>query len=233
MGMKCSFEIPTAHVKILKEHQEYDFTLAHMWLQSEAYRVAYGPGSVMDNGMFELGEPLEPNQLERAVRLAKPSVVIAPDFRGDAPRTRDAWKGASAKFDCEVAGVIQGSTVAEMVELYRYYREQACEIICFPFRTPRVEVLKTIAARGWFDGDSTWYHFLGLNSMEELEILKSFKLQNSSVDTSKPIKAAIYHQDIHATLRGHGRIDLEAVYDTEVVEKMRFNMDRFREIAQS
>lgn len=231
--MKCSFEIPTAHVKELREHMEYDFTLAHMWLSSEAYRTAYGPGSVMDNGMFELGEPLEIGQLTRAVRLARPTVVIAPDFMGDADRTRDAWRLASARFDCEVAGVLQGKNVQEMVDLYRWYRDQACEIICFPFRTPRVEILKAIAARGWFDGDNTWYHFLGLNSMEELEILKSFRLQNSSVDTSKPIKAAIYHADLHAHLRGHGRIDMEAVYDTETVERMRFNMDRFREIAQN
>jgi len=233
MGMKCSFEIPTAHVKVLKEHQEYDFTLAHMWLSSEPYRVAYGPGSVMDNGMFELGTPLEIPELSRAVRLARPSVVIAPDYKGDATRTRNAWKDASAKFDCEVAGVIQGANVQEMVDLFQWYRNQACEIICFPFRTPRVEVLKMIAARGWFDGDTTWYHFLGLNSMEELHTLKSFHLQHSSVDTSKPIKAAIFQKDIHSDLKALGRIDLEATYDTETVEKMRFNMDRFREEAQA
>lgn len=204
-----------------------------MWLHSESYRAAYGAGSVMDNGMFELGEPLELDQLGRAVRLAKPSVVVAPDFRGDAERTRTAWKNASAKFDCEVAGVIQGANVGEMLDLYQWYRNQACEIICFPFRTPRVEILKSIAAKGWFDGDTTWYHFLGLNSMDELEVLKSFKLQNSSVDTSKPIKAAIFHKDIHSDLKGLGRIDLEAVYDDEVVQKMRFNMDSFRQTAQS
>ena len=232
--MKCSFEIPTTHVRALKECQDYDFTLAHMWLHSEPYRVAYGYGSVMDNGMFELGSPLELKDLLRAVRLSRPSVVIAPDYLGDAQRTFNAWRDASSLFDCEVAGVLQGQNVGELVDLYKRYRDQACEIICFPFRTPRVEVLKTIGAQGLFDkGDETWYHFLGLNSMSELDVLKSFHLKSVSVDTSKPIKAAIYHQDIHAQLRGHGRIDMEATYDDETVELMKFNMIRFREVAQS
>jgi len=233
VAMKCSFEIPTAHIKELREYTDYDFTLAHMWLSSEPYRTAYPYGSVMDNGMFELGSPLEFKDLQRAVKLAKPSVVIAPDHVGDASRTYADWREASSAFDCEVAGVLQGSTVAEMVDLYKRYRDQACEIICLPFRTPRVEVLKTIGAQGLFDkDDNTWHHFLGINSMDELHVLKSFRLKYSSVDTSKPIKAAIHQQDINSHLRGHGRIDMEAVYGTDVVERMKFNMQRFREIAQ-
>ena len=233
MGMKCSFEIPTAHAKVLRSHQDYDFTLAHMWLRSEPYRAAYDYGSVMDNGMYELGTPLELADLKRAVSLARPTVAIAPDYSGDTQRTFAAWRDASSLFDCEVAGVLQGSSVAELVDLFKRYRDQACEIICYPFRTPRIEVLKTLAAQGELDkSHEIWHHFLGLHSMSELQALKAFHLIHTSIDTSKPIKAAIHNKDIHSDLKGLGRIDLEATYDVETVDRMVFNANRFREIAQ-
>ena len=68
--------------------------------------------------------------------------------------------------------------------------------------------------------------------MSELLEIKTFGLEFTSVDTSKPIKAAIYQKSITDNLRGLGRIDLNATLDKETLERCKFNMDRFREEAQ-
>lgn len=229
--MKCSFEIPTAHIKELKEHQEYDFVLAHMWLEDAQYRASYNSGMVMDNGAYELGEPLEVKTLHRVVRAARPTVMIAPDWLDDKDRTLNAWKECSLMFECEVAGVVVGKTLDEMIDCYKQYTMYGTEIICLPFRLNRVELLTQLEELKIIQRER-WHHFLGLKHMEELQQLKSFKLPLQSVDTSKPLKAAIFGKTIYDNLQGLGKIDLGVEYEQEVVERMRFQMDRFREEAQ-
>lgn len=228
--MKCSFEIPTAHVIALKEHQEYDFVLAHMWMTDPVYRQSYLRGMVMDNGAYELGQPMELKDLMRVCKAARPTVMIAPDWIDNADRTMKAYNAASAALDCEVAGVVVGN-IDEQLDCLDYYLHHAVEIICVPFRLDRLAFLQEATKRGLLSGDR-WYHFLGLKSMDELREIKRFGLPNTSVDTSKPIKAAIHSKTIHDDLRGLGKLDMSATYGPETVERMAFQMDRFREIAQ-
>jgi hypothetical protein len=229
--MKCSFELPVRHINQLKEHQDYDFTLAHLVLQSEEYRAAYGAGNVMDNGYYELGEPLELRELSRAVKLGRPRVVISPDWHDNPTMTLRAYRDAVAFLDCEVAGVVVGTTIEDMLMCYREYAKQGTDIICLPFRLERLGLLKYLAEHNELDKEK-WYHFLGLRSMKELNDIKAYGLKYSSIDTSKPIKAAIHRKNITDDLRGLGRLDMNAQLDNETLERCRFNMDRFREEAQ-
>jgi hypothetical protein len=230
--MKCSFEIPTKHIKVLKEHQEYDFVLAQVWLKDPAYRQAYtSKGMVMDNGAFELGEPLELKECIRIVRAAKPAVFISPDWLEDRDRTCKTWRDADAALDTEVAGVVVGTDVPDMLRCFEYYLEQQTQIICLPFKKPRLTFLAKAAELKLLDQEH-WYHFLGLNSMEELKAIKTYKLTNTSIDTSKPIKAALHGKTIHDDLTGLGKIDLDVEMSDEQVEQAAFQMDRFREEAQ-
>jgi hypothetical protein len=229
--MKCSFEIPTKHIRQLKEHQDYDFVLAHIWLNDPIYRGSYTSDMVMDNGAYELGEPLELKDCIRIVRAARPKVFISPDWIDDRQRTCKTYKDTDAALDCEVAGVVVGSDISEMLRCFEFYLEQAVEIICIPFRKPRLEFLHKASELKLLNPDR-WYHFLGLNSMEELKVIKSYKLPNTSIDTSKPIKAALHGKTIHDDLRGLGKLDHSLELSDEVVQAASFQMDRFREIAQ-
>lgn len=226
--IKASFEIPTAHIMTLKEHQDYDFTLAHLALSSELYRRSYGEGNVMDNGQYELEEPLKMDDLRRAAKLIKPRVVISPDFWGEPIQlTLEAHKIATQILDCEVAGVVVGETVEEMEECYRKYKTLGTEIICWPFRKDRLTVLKALQVKGDLDPDK-WNHFLGFKGLEELTELKKFGFEFASIDTSEPVKAAVFDYPVFEN-RKVGKLDHEMIMTKEQLERARFNMDRFRE----
>jgi hypothetical protein len=231
--MKVSFEIPVSGIMKLKGHQDYDFTLAHMALTNEHYRMSYGEGNVMDNGMYELDSPMSVQDLMRAVKLIKPGVMISPDFPTERRMTLEAHKICVKMFDCEVAGVICGENLEDRVQCYEDYLKLGTNIICVPFRYMRREFMIAIKEAGLLmtkPDTEIWYHYLGLVDMSELQFLLDLNLPWCSIDTSKPIKAAIHDKNIYDDLRGLGKIDLMMDMDERLIDKCVFQMERFRDI---
>lgn len=230
--MKSSFEIPIPHIKQLKANQDFDFTLAQHWITSELYRSSYDPGSVMDNGAYETGQPMEIRDLRRAASLARPSVVIAPDWINDNKRTRAAYKQAMPAFDCEVAAVVCGPTVEDMCDDVKYYLDQSVDILAFPFRLDRLACI-TIMEYELKESD-VWIHLLGAKSLGEVQAIRTLvKDFNTSVDTSKPIKAAIYEKGVYDDLRGYGHLVLQDRLDEATLHRCVFNMNRWRSEVQN
>lgn len=202
--MKVAFELPYKHIKKLKNYQDYNFLLAHKVLDDPQYRADYGVGAgVLDNSQYELGEPLEIRQLHMATRLCQPDVVIAPDWLGDREKTVRSYKEASALIEGEVAGVVQGENTLDMLKCYGELLKQGCVFICLPFRLNRVELMELVVQQNLMS-PNVWYHFLGLKSLKELRAILALGLgPNTSIDTSKPIKAALYNKSMYDNLRNH------------------------------
>lgn len=228
--MKVAFELPYRHIRRLKVHQDFNFLLAHKVLDDAAYRQEYGDGGVLDNGQYELGEPLDIRRLHIAERMCKPEMVIAPDWLGERERTMAAYKEASTLLTSEVGGVVQGKDILDMLKCYGELLKEGCHYICLPFRLERVELMQLITTQKLLSED-VWYHFLGLKSMAELRQILALDMPYTSIDTSKPIKAALHNKDLDDDLRGLS-VPWSSVLSAEQVDACEDKMKEFMALVQ-
>jgi len=161
-------------------------------------------GCLLDNGMYELGEPLGVEQLVLAAELVSATAVIAPDWADDKARTEQAagWLMKGSK-GCPwtVGALVQGKNLEERMNCFYELRAMKCSPIGFPFRSPREETIKQLHNEGMLEVGK-WYHLFGLRHVRELD----WKLPGRwTLDTGKPFKG--FRMDKEA-IRGHGRLDL-------------------------
>jgi hypothetical protein len=89
------------------------------------YREDYPDNHIiMDNGVVELGYPLDPQQLYTACRIVDADVVVLPDTIDDGRMTAKqarvslpAWRRLSP--DIKTLGVVQGKTLEECIQCAR------------------------------------------------------------------------------------------------------------------
>jgi hypothetical protein len=213
--IKLSLEIPTKHLDQLSQYTDLDFPIAHLVLEDKLYRefyherVARGHTVLLDNGLFELDQPLDTDTIIQAAKLLcfehqKP-IIIAPDYYCEKDRTcSDSFKmlreGLSYGF--KVGCVPQGKTYAEVIECYRELSKAPFEPLCLSFLNPRYDILLNMPLMY-----NRWHHLLGLYNLEEIRWLRTFipfpKLL--SIDTNKPIKAAQNGLTMREAGRGMGR----------------------------
>ncbi|MHA1632705.1 MAG: hypothetical protein ACTSXC_07880 [Candidatus Freyarchaeota archaeon] len=206
--MELSLEIPTPHIEDFLPLTDFAFGLAQLYLRSDypnagKYQKLY-QRCLLDNGMYELGEPLPIDELVHAVWYCNPVSVIAPDWMDRMSKTIDAafeLRGA-LRGECSVGAVVQGKNLDERLECFRILQTNGFSPICFPFRTPRDQTIGHLALEHRFR-DNEWYHLLGLQHLRELR----WKFPGRwSVDTGKPFKG--YWLDKVKNIRGLGRLDL-------------------------
>lgn len=206
MAVEISLEIPLPHIKEFLPLTDFPFGLAQLVIENKKYRELM-QGCLLDNGMYELGEPLVVDDLVRAATLANPVAVIAPDWEGDmnrtllgvkqlyyaAPKHRRTWT---------IGALVQGKNPEERMDCFYALKQIGCSPIGFPFRSPRGKVIVRLHAESMFDEDG-WYHLFGLRNNIEL----GMKLPGRwSLDTGKPFKG--FRMDTARSIRGHGRLDL-------------------------
>jgi len=205
--IQLALEIPTSLLATFTPLTELDFALAHRVLEDEAYCSFYrnrAPGRelILDNSMHELGKPLSPNELLLAVRKVQADFLIAPDELGQPAKNLSWFKETQAlcSNDCQIAVVMCGNTPEERATFLNQVRY--ADMLCMPFREDRFT---------WFEQHApTWQrvHLLGVSSLEELAqwvtLEKTLPRIRFSVDTSKPIKAAMVGRRIDdgKSLRG-------------------------------
>jgi len=201
--MEISLEIPLPHIEEFLPLTDFPFGLAQLALSSAKYRQQM-QGCLLDNGMYELGEPLPVYRLVQAAACINAAAVIAPDWEGDMHRTclavyklMKARKGAP----WTVGALVQGKDLEERMDCFYELKAMKCEPIGFPFRSPRGEVIRKLELENMFD-EYSWYHLFGLRDNSELR----WKLPGRwSLDTGKPFKGFRMDQ---GKIRGHGRLNL-------------------------
>jgi hypothetical protein len=208
--MLLSFEIPTQHLEEFIPLEDFEFGLAHLFLNqdfkgAEEYVKRY-QGCLLDNSMYELGGPLSVEALLKATELAKPCAVIAPDYMDDHVKTLagvyDLYQNRPQKCKWTIAGVVQGADYEARRKCYLELQRCNASPICFPFRSPREDTIKRLAQEGLIKTHK-WYHLLGLRSLDELR----WKLPGYwSCDTGKVFKG--FNLSTTNSIRGQGQLNL-------------------------
>lgn len=207
--MQLSLEIPTPHLTEFQPLTDFDFGLAHLVLEHKEYREAY-QGCLLDNSMYELGEPMSIHHLMEAVKACRPKAIIGPDWMDERTKTLTTCLRFRSELRLHtnrpVGAVVQGKDLAERVRCFREMFAEGFWPICFPFRTPRKEVIDTLYRENYLH-PGWWYHLLGLQDMAELR----WKYPGFwSIDTGKVFKS--YKLD-EPEIRGKGRLDILAKLD--------------------
>lgn len=199
--MLLSFEIPIPDLPDFIPFADFPFGLAHL-MDNPKYREHH-QRCLLDNSMYELGEPLTSDELIRAAALCNPVSIIAPDWMNDHRRTQVAAVELRdhMKDRWPVGAVVQGTDLKERLSSYNWLMSKNFWPICFPFRTPRQETIQAIAAQGGFD-PRWWYHLLGLQELSELSVVLPGIW---SCDTAKPFKGILLKET--RTIRGLGKLD--------------------------
>jgi hypothetical protein len=210
MSIRLSMEVPVCRLQRLNVLADLDFALAHKVLEDPAYATYYrtrvrGRKLILDNSVHELGTPLSPDLLLQAARCVNADFLIAPDNIENAPWTLQQYlrlRTWARSGDPEIVGVICGDTLKQREELLDAM--QWSGMVCLPFRKPRLE---------WWEELPRLHthrriHLLGVSTLDELRswtrIAHSYPDTEFSVDTAKPIKAALLGRrlDDGSPLRG-------------------------------
>jgi len=204
--MKMSLEIPLFDLAEFLPLTDFPFGLAHLCLPKyhpdySYYRGMY-KGCLLDNSMYELGdEPLSISELQEAAYACDARSVIAPDWMDNYEKTKRAAFEMMEKGIDIIGAVVQGKDIAERVLCFQEFQKAGFRPICFPFRTPRRELIQALQALRYLNDDN-WYHLLGLHDLKELQVRAA---GSWSYDTGKPFKGIRLDK---GEIRGHGHLDL-------------------------
>lgn len=189
--MKIAMEIPLRHLEELSEHCDYDFAIAHLVLKFGPHseyvkfykkQAERGREVWMDNGFHELGYALPLPDLLKAAKIIHPTHFVAVEIARDPIKTHAhvleaAREISKRRLPYKLVGTWQGTRPA----LRRL--EEICDVVALPFRRPRQTVVTSENSRN--------YHFFGIRTLDELR-----ETPPRSIDTSAPIKYALYGEDM-------------------------------------
>jgi hypothetical protein len=243
--VELALEIPIALLKDVYPMTDIGFSLAHMVLKYEKYRTFYeGKPQIMDNGMYELDEPMSVEDLKKAARMVMPTAIIAPDWMDESTKTsegsilmRNLFRGTSytvvglngepdKTIKPSIAAVVQGKDLFQRMDFFMWCVGSGFSPICFPFRNreQRRSLIGALASEGALRDDA-WYHLLGLNNRTELELIGRLP-GRWSVDTAKPCKPGIDLTRMRWS--GHGKLDHLRGYTPTEVEFAKANVRYLR-----
>lgn len=212
--IELSLEIPTPYLEEFQSKCDLGFALAQE-LEDDTYRQSYqelNQDIILDNGMLETGESLEPKSLWHAVGMIRPKVVIAPDKLNDFGygtfQYTEMFRALENPQDaCRIGYVVQGETLGRRVYSLQWAVANMCNPILLPYRTDREQTFKT-----WYKifpvPDNAmkfalpWIHLLGLKDFKELVHWRHIAqfIPRMSIDTGKvfecePVDFALGHFD--------------------------------------
>lgn len=227
--MKIAMEIPSKHLVELSRHCDYDFAITHLVLKfgpSSDYvkfykkQAASGREVWLDNGFHELGYSLPLEDILKAAKMIHPTHVVAVEIAKDPVATyghvmRLMEEIARKKLPYKLVGSWQGSRGA----LDRL--EEVCDVVALPFRRPRHTVVTP--------GNSNRYHFFGIRTLDELR-----RTPPRSIDTSAPIKYALYGVDMKTRERRLRTplLEYDMVLPDNVLEKTVSNLNLMRAVTK-
>jgi len=202
--MKLSLELPTAYLDYFSKLTDFEFCLAQVALESPEYAEFYkkqgkaGRMVILDNGFHEMGRPLSVPELEKAVELVTPSLVVAPDWIGKPVETFDAFEKMAVRMkghpSTSLAAVLVGRDQQERASYFMNVAPRV-KMLCFPYREPRqVWFQELFESYPRVEAWPQFIHLLGMSDFEEAQWWKRierrwpFPPYTLSIDTAKPVK---------------------------------------------
>lgn len=216
--MLVSHEVPISLLEKSRSFNDYDYCLLHLTYENEQYKQFYvdsiksGRRVLLDNSLFELGDALTNDQLAAGVLDIRPTWYVVPDCLHNRDVTIQRFESFRRDYKDLPGiriGVVQGSTVGELIDCYKYMSENA-DKIALPFDSKAFESYTNYAdaLERWCIGrqlfiqhlvdkgiwnQSKPHHLLGCSYAREFSNTLYHNISIESCDTSNPIVASIHH----------------------------------------
>ena len=215
-------ECPTAYIPLVSQYTTLDFAITHYALEDPVYTRMYAnrqpwKALILDNGKFELGNPLAVELILKVANYLRADYVVPPDHFEDLGATMRSFDRLSRRKlspRITLAPVCCGKTPQELAICHNYYIEKGVKVICWSFLGPRMEAIKLTKP-----DPQVMYHLLGWKGKDELaECFKALlPATRVSIDTSKPVAAAhegieLSHQNGDVIRGKYRRPPLDTVY---------------------
>lgn len=233
--MRLMAEIPIKHLEEFSPLLDGDFALAHLVLENKQYAEFYASQAkagrlvILDNSMHELPAPLSVGEILEAADKIKPSFVIPPDKLGDVKFTYDQFeifRKANLRHGHRLAAVLCGSNAAERGMYYSNIR-QYIDMVCLPFREPRLEWFQELVQS--MPKHTSWppyIHLLGVSTLDELSVFNQvldnlgWPRERRSVDTNKMINWGLKNKRILGmeNVRGAGKMNFN--HEMDISQKL-------------
>lgn len=228
--MKIAHEAPLSIMKEVDGITDYSYALVHLFEEMPEYLdhfmqlSAQGREIILDNSLFELETPFDPERFCYWVEKLKPTWYIIPDKLEDKDYTVESierWNQTYRK-RCDAVGsksigVVQGRSYNEIVECYKSIAPMVDKIaISFDYSFFHKEwfISKETIFHAWMKGrnyliftllvdkvidHSKPHHLLGCSLPQEFKHYRYMKWIDS-VDTSNPVVCGL--KGIRYTERG-------------------------------
>ena len=216
--MLISHEVPLSIIEKSKQFNDYDYCLLHLTYTHPEYKQFFinsrkeGRLTLLDNSLFELGEALTNEQLAAGVNELKPTWYVVPDCLDDKDATILRFKNFKKdypKLPGVCIGVVQGRTLDELIECYKFMSEHA-DKIAIPFDSMGFSILSRDRSKDRLQvnmygrrafikllvdnkiwNDKKPHHLLGCSLAEEFSYPLYREINIETIDTSNPIVAGI------------------------------------------
>lgn len=128
--IKINHETPFCMMKEMQKYTEYDYALVHLFDTNKEYfdffknSIKNGRQVLLDNSVFELEEPFDPDKFVYRINELNPTWYIVPDFLDDKNKTIKSMKVWIKKYlpkvktNSKIIGSIQGKTIQDLTECY-------------------------------------------------------------------------------------------------------------------
>lgn len=128
-------ETPLALMPEMQNMTDYDYCLVHLTKTNPEYKqyfldaIAKGRKVLLDNSVFELETPFDPEEFVKSINELNPTWYVVPDFLDDKDKTIASMEDwiknylPKVKTDSKIIGSIQGKNVKEFAECYQYMSE--------------------------------------------------------------------------------------------------------------
>jgi hypothetical protein len=203
---RCYLELPTPpHGMFAFANACYQQAYPHYGDYFRTYQATALQGErgplIIDNLIYEGGEPLLPWDLRRVEDIMKPDFLIIPDVRGDMTLTCHEFNKYRNVLGPAQTGVLQGQTWIELEDCYKYMRECGLKKFAIPkdvakFDVSRFELVTQLVAVD----EEIEIHLLGGDWPYVDEGKCSRYDQVKSFDSAEPFNAALHGWDLAKTM---------------------------------
>lgn len=204
---------------------DYSYDLVHMNDEIPEYKqyfkdaLARGRQVLLDNSVFELDEPFNPDKFVEKINELAPTWYVVPDFLDDCDKTIESMENwikeylPKVKVDSKIIGSIQGETPLEMIKCYEYMSKNPnVAKIAITFNSHAYDKLRTPSIpesdylQIWENGRKTFitnlvkakiwnmekpHHLLGCGYMKEFAYPLYHEISIETLDTSNPVVCGI------------------------------------------
>lgn len=209
--MKIAHECSLSIFEEVQAVTDYDYCLVHLLEENERYRRKFIEAKnknreiILDNSLFELEVPFDPENFARHILMLQPNWYIIPDKLEDKTFTINSikrWNSEYGDLPGKKIGVVQGKSKEEVIECYKEI-EPLVDMVAISFdysffvtddhRLTKYEQfmfgrIKLINDMVWKNVINTLkpHHLLGCGVPQEFVYYHSYPWVYS-VDTSNPV----------------------------------------------